>query len=93
METKEGQVVLGRGAFGVVLLEEKDGKQFAVKKIKLPLKHSISSIFNEINMLRICSHPNIIKLHDVRVNKFSTIDFRLEYANGGTIKQGLHRFK
>ncbi|CAD8133301.1 unnamed protein product [Paramecium octaurelia] len=64
--------VLGKGTFAKVLLAEKIGNKskFAVKTFqKLALMDKTNTqrqgLLNEINLLRSCDHPNIIKLYEI----------------------------
>ncbi|CAD8044835.1 unnamed protein product [Paramecium primaurelia] len=64
--------VLGKGTFAKVLLAEKivNKSKFAVKtfqKIALMDKNNTQrqGLLNEINLLRSCDHPNIIKLYEI----------------------------
>lgn len=46
-----------------------------------------------MNMLRICSHPNIVKLYEVKLNGFLSLDFRMEYVDAGTLSFAYNLFK
>lgn len=77
---------LGSGKYGVVrkAYHKKQPKQVAVKFIKkkeLTLK-DLELMKREIEVLKVCQHPNIIKLEDV----FENQDFLfivMEYVSGG----------
>ena len=88
---------IGRGSFGEVFLTNKIGfnKQFATKKYKksIVLKNDkIKKCFNnEIYILSNISHPNIIKLHEI---KRTSNDFYLVFdlCNGGSLNDCLKKY-
>lgn len=59
---------LGTGSFGSVsgVIRKVDKVEFAVKKINKVNqgKQDLSKLQNEVNIMRLMDHPNIIKLHD-----------------------------
>ena len=67
---------LGRGTFASVLLckDTKSGEQFAIKKMNKKLlrqkkagrnKSAYDCVVEELNVLQILDHPNIIWLHEI----------------------------
>lgn len=83
---------LGQGEFGKVKLGwRKDGKQPEQVAIKLIRKDTVppkssreTKVFREINVLKILTHPNIVRLEQViQNNKY--IGIVLEYASGGEL--------
>eukprot|EP00347_Sterkiella_histriomuscorum_P000337 403376257 len=60
---------LGIGSYGVVHLgvNKKSKREVAIKKIQIDLRdlELIKMIYNEINVLVRCDHPNIVKIYDV----------------------------
>lgn len=84
---------LGEGHFGMVLLakDRRTREKFAVKVIKKQHAAEIRSmtlIQRELAILRLVSHPNIVRLYDL----FDTEDklyFVLEYMHGGALYQVL----
>ena len=62
---------IGKGAFGEVFLTSKAGcaEKFATKKVKksLVMSDKVRKYFNnELFILKQVSHPNIIKLYDIK---------------------------
>lgn len=82
---------LGEGAFGAVMraTDTKDGKdtKYAIKKVlidDLVLKKMERHIKNEISIMRIIAHPNIVNLQDVFYSKHN-LYLVLELATGGDV--------
>ena len=79
---------IGKGKFGIVkkATHKKSNQQYA---IKIMSKNSMTVqdlelALTEINILKLCQHPNIIKLYDV----YDSPDFIyiiMEYCNGGDL--------
>lgn len=42
---------------------------------------------SELNIIRTCRHPNIVGYFGMRMDSFLSIDFQLEYVDGGTLKE------
>ena len=77
---------LGKGKYGIVKKgrHKKSGKEVAVKIVKkkeLSLK-DIELLKREIEVLKICQHPNIIRFYDVFENS-DYIYIVMEYLQGG----------
>ena len=87
---------LGKGAFGEVYLGTKQGtqKQFAIKKIDKKFTSNPKAkkyLDNEISILRDISHPNIVKLYDVKETS-SFYYLVTEYCNGGSLSDCLETY-
>jgi serine/threonine protein kinase len=85
---------VGKGQFGVVKLasHKKTGQKVAIKTIKKKdMKASALELQrNEIEVLKVCQHPNIIRMIDV----FESPDYFfivLEYLEGGDLFDYLQR--
>ena len=91
---KRGEI-LGQGAFGVVYLglNVDSGELMAVKQIsndELKTKE-LSSLENEISVLRTLKHPNIVRYIGTERNP-STLSIFLEYVPGGSLKSLIDKF-
>ena len=65
---------LGKGSFGEVYLTQKigDNKYYATKKYerkKIEKSNLIKYLENEIEILQILDHPNIVKFEDIKKTK------------------------
>ena len=85
---------LGSGKFGLVKLgiNKKDGKKVAIKIMsKKEMKtEDLELVRSEIEILKICQHPNIIQLYDV----FENIDYFyiiMEHCGGGDLDDYLKK--
>ena len=83
--------IIGKGKFGVVNLgiNKKTGNKVAIKIInKSSLKTEIDKelIKSEIDIMKLCHHPNIVKLLDHFENS-EYIYIVMEYISGGTLNQ------
>lgn len=83
--------VIGKGKFGVVNLgiHRKTGQQVAIKilnkeNIKTPEDKELVQI--EIGILKLCHHPNIVRLLD-HLENIDYIYIVTEYIEGGTLGQ------
>ena len=79
---------LGRGKFGLVKLgiDKKTGQNVAIKIMKKSTMDSsdLELVRTEIEILKICQHPNIIRLYNV----FENADYMyiiMEYCSGGDL--------
>ena len=79
---------LGSGKFGLVKLgiDKKTGQKVAIKIMKKSNMDSsdLELVRTEIEILKICQHPNIIRLYNV----FENVDYMyiiMEYCNGGDL--------
>ena len=84
---------IGKGGFGVVYLgqHKKTKQQVAIKilkKEKIEYLHEFEIIRNEIDILKLCYHPNILRILD----NFEDNDYIYivtEYIDGGTLRDYL----
>jgi hypothetical protein len=87
----EMKQVIGKGKFGVVNLgiHKKTGQQVAIKIMN---KENIKTLEDkelvriEIGILKLCHHPNIVRLLDHLENN-NHIFIVMEYIEGGTLRQ------
>lgn len=90
--------VLGQGAFGVVYLglNLDSGELMAVKHMNYALqdmsRRELTSLENEINMLRSFRHPNIVRYIGTELSADNTLCIFLEYISGGSIKTLINKF-
>lgn len=91
---KKGEM-LGQGAFGVVYLglNIDTGELMAVKQMATEevSKRELSSLENEIHLLRNLRHPNIVRYIGTELNPESMSIF-LEYVPGGSLKALIDKF-
>ena len=87
---------IGKGAFGEVFLASKKdvAQKFAVKKVSrgLVYQDKVKKYFNnEIFILKNISHPNIIKLYDIKqtLNNFYLV---FDLCNGGGLSNCLEEY-
>ena len=81
---------LGKGSFGSVSLvtRKEDGKIYAMKSVNISKlsKKEIEAALNEIRILAMLSHPNIIGYKDAFYDeKSKTLNVIMEYADDGDI--------
>lgn len=80
--------LLGEGGFGYVYLvlpEIDQTKQFALKKINILDKNSVSHIKKEVSLWKsISNHPNIVKLIDYEINNETGL-ILMEYSSKGSL--------
>ena len=86
---------LGKGIFGEVKLgiNKKTGKKVAIKiinKLSLIREEDKQLIKSEIDIMKLCNHPNIVKLLDYFENSYNFY-IVMEYINGGTLKEYLNK--
>ena len=87
----EMKEVIGKGKFGVVNLgiHKKTGQQVAIKilnKENIKTKEDKELVRIEIGILKLCHHPNIVRLLDHLENN-DYIYIIMEYIEGGTLGQ------
>lgn len=91
---KRGEI-LGQGAFGIVYLglNIDTGELMAVKQIAVEevSTRELSSLQNEINLLRTLRHPNIVRYIATEVTP-SALSILLEYVPGGSLKALIDKF-
>jgi len=88
--------IIGKGKFGVVhrAIHKKTKQNVAVKimsKSKME-KADLELLFREIEILKLCNHPNIIRLIDIFENR-TTIFIVMEFLDGGDLFLYLERKK
>jgi len=88
---------LGKGSFGDVFLTKKANSPqlYAAKKIpisNLKREKFAQYLKNEINIMKILGHKNIVKLHEV-IKRDKNIYIIMEYINGGTLLDYLTSYK
>lgn len=87
--------MLGQGAFGVVYLglNIDNGELMAVKQMATEevSKRELSSLDNEINLLRNLRHPNIVRYIGTELTS-SALSIFLEYVPGGSLKALIDKF-
>eukprot|EP00344_Euplotes_crassus_P003383 CAMPEP_0196995726 /NCGR_PEP_ID=MMETSP1380-20130617/1792_1 /TAXON_ID=5936 /ORGANISM="Euplotes crassus, Strain CT5" /LENGTH=706 /DNA_ID=CAMNT_0042411491 /DNA_START=310 /DNA_END=2430 /DNA_ORIENTATION=- len=86
--------VLGKGKFGIVKLatHKKTGKEVAIKMVsKTQMSpEDLELQRNEIEILKVCQHPSIIRLLDIFENE-TDIYLVMEYMKGGDLFDYLQR--
>ena len=87
--------LLGKGSYGEVYLSLKQNakKLFATKKVKRKkTDDEMTKYFkNEINILRILNHPNIVKLEEIKMDE-NNYYIVMEYINGGELSDYLKKY-
>ena len=88
--------LLGQGSFGEVYLSKKKGKKefFATKKIDRSfIKYQNYQRFldNELNILKILNHPNIVKFEDLLITE-TNYYITMEFINGGDLSDCLKKY-
>ena len=101
MNTQLGDYIfiknLGKGSFGDVFLTKKANSPqlYATKKIpisNLKREKFAQYLKNEINIMKILGHKNIVKLYEV-IKRDKNIYIIMEYINGGTLLDYLTSYK
>ena len=89
---------LGKGGFAEVYLARDSSSNilYALKKINEKNMNSIVKKYleNEIKILKMVKHPNIVKLYNIfNDRQFPNIKYlALEYCNGGTLYKNLYEY-
>ena len=88
---------IGKGAFSEVYRTQKlgDNTIYATKKVQKETltNEKVKGYFNnEIFILKNISHPNIIKLYEIK-ESLNTYFLIFEYCNGGSLMQCLDKYK
>ena len=85
-----------KGSYGEVYLSQNENtmKVFATKKVKRKnTDDEMTKYFkNEINILRILNHPNIVKLEEIKMDQNNYCIF-IEYINEGELSDYLKKYK
>eukprot|EP00668_Euglena_longa_P001999 GGOE01002326.1.p1 GENE.GGOE01002326.1~~GGOE01002326.1.p1 ORF type:complete len:336 (+),score=67.24 GGOE01002326.1:113-1009(+) len=87
---------IGSGAFGVVLLvHDAQGLPYAMKTINLPMlkRGDRKLIGNEVAMLRLVTHPNVVRLADCFRDDTQHLYIICEFVDGGDLCQRINRQK
>ena len=88
--------LIGKGSYGEVYLSlnQNAKKLFATKKVKRKkTDDEMTKYFkNEINILRILNHPNIVKLEEIKMDE-NNYYIVMEYINGGELSDYLNKYK
>ena len=88
MENYRRKKVVGRGAYGTVFLCSKveDQKEVIIKHIPVEgmTKNDRQATVNEIRVLSMLDHPNIIKYYDSFLQDHAMM-IVMEFAPGGTL--------
>ncbi|KAH7850075.1 hypothetical protein Vadar_027552 [Vaccinium darrowii] len=83
--------LLGTGAYGAVYAGKLHKDEWvAIKRIKRRDTESIEQVMNEIKLLSLVSHPNLVRLLGCCVEKGEQI-LIYEYIPNGTLSQHIHR--
>ena len=89
---------IGKGGFGQVYLSSIKGKAniFATKQINRKITDTCEVrkklLENEVTILQLLRHPNIIRLESIKTTK-DNYYLVMEYANGGDLDDCLKKFK
>ena len=79
---------IGHGKFSKVYLakEKKTKRKVAIKRIEKEnlSQNDLDLIKTEIDILKVCQHPNIIKLYNI-IETSKTIEIIMEYCPGGNL--------
>lgn len=83
---------LGSGSYANVYLvmDTRNQKYYALKKLYIDRKNKIKDITNEIDIYMMFNHPNIIKIYDYFTSS-DEINILLEYASHGTLEDYIKR--
>ena len=89
---------LGKGAFGEVYLASKQGSSNLYATKQLDKSKYISNpkakkyIDNEISILKVISHPNLVKFYEIKdTSKYCYII--TEFCNGGSLSECLEKYQ
>jgi len=83
----EFEQVLGQGSFGVVrraCLKKKKVMKFAIKTIPKEIIKDVAMLSQELEILKETDHPNIVKLHEIYVDK-DMVHIVTELCTGGEL--------
>ena len=87
---------IGKGSYGEVFLSQKKGinAYLATKKMDRKIYENpnfFKRLFNELNIIMVVNHPNIIKYIDFKktLNNFYLVT---EFVNGGSLGDNLKKY-
>ncbi|OMO56221.1 hypothetical protein COLO4_35736 [Corchorus olitorius] len=90
--------LLGRGTFGHVYLgfNSQSGQMCAIKEVRVvsddqTSKECLKQLNQEINLLNLLSHPNIVRYYGSDLSE-ETLSVYLEYVSGGSIHKLLQEY-
>ena len=91
------ETCLGKGSFGEVYLTKKTGdtKYYATKKYdrdKIENTEALKYLKNEIVILKMLNHPNIVKFVDIKKTK-KHYYIVMDYCNGGELSEALEKYQ
>ncbi|KAI9113424.1 hypothetical protein K1719_015351 [Acacia pycnantha] len=81
---------LGSGAFGTVYLGKLHNQWVAIKKIKSRDNNNVVRVINEIKLLSLVSHPNLVRILGCWIGETKQI-IVFEFVPNGTLSQHLQR--
>ena len=87
---------IGKGNFGEVFLTQRKGTQelYATKKMERRIYEKpplLNRLYNEVQILRMTNHPNIVKFIDLKKTQNSYY-LVTEYINGGSLSSNLKKY-
>ena len=91
------ETCLGKGSFGEVYLTKKTGdtKYYATKKYdrdKIENTEALKYLKNEIVILKMLNHPNIVRFVDIKKTK-KHYYIVMDYCNGGELSEALEKYQ
>ncbi len=91
-EVEKKKPHIGEGSFGKVYKGTYNGKEVAIKKLKLDQEAVAADIINEINIVRLCDHKKIPKFYGVWNNK-NYFNLIFDFLSGVTVDRCLSSLK
>jgi len=81
-------VKCGAGSSGEVFkaIDSRDGKTVAIKIVVIGGKEKLDSLENEIRMMKLCNHPNVVQ-HRGTYKKEDKLWVAMEYMDGGALTE------
>lgn len=92
-EVEKKKPHIGEGSFGKVYKGIYNGKEVAIKKLKLDQESNAFDILNEINSVKLCEHKKIPKFLGLWKNSKNYFNLVFEFINGTTIDKCLNTLK
>lgn len=87
---------LNKGGFGEVFLGDYNGRQVAIKRIRLEFSSDVSQIelfMKEISLIATLVHPRIVEFIGVAWDSLRNLSAVTEYMDRGDLRDVLHGFK